>query len=41
MGPKTISALRDYQKSENLTTTGRFDGDTRAKLGVPVSNEKR
>lgn len=40
MGPKTISALRDYQKSENLTTTGRFDGDTRAKLGVPVSTQK-
>ena len=41
MGPKTTSALRDYQKSENLTTTGRLDGDTRAKLGVPVSTEKR
>ena len=41
MGPKTSSALRAYQKSENLTTTGRLDGDTRAKLGVPVSIEKR
>ena len=39
MGPKTRSALRAYQKSENLTTTGRLDGDTRAKLGVPVSIE--
>jgi osmotically-inducible protein OsmY len=41
MGPKTSSALRDYQKSENLTSTGKLDGDTRAKLGVPVSTEKR
>jgi len=41
MGPKTVSALRDYQKSQNLTTTGRLDGDTSAKLGVPVSTEKR
>jgi peptidoglycan hydrolase-like protein with peptidoglycan-binding domain len=41
MGPKTSSALRAYQKSENLTTTGRLDGDTKAKLGVPVSIEKR
>jgi len=41
MGPKTSSALRDYQKSQNLTTTGRLDGDTSAKLGVPVSTEKR
>jgi hyperosmotically inducible protein len=41
MGPKTSSALRAYQKSENLTMTGRLDGDTRAKLGVPVSIEKR
>ena len=41
MGPKTSSALREYQKSENLTTTGTLDGDTKAKLGVPVSTEKR
>jgi len=41
VGPKTSSALRAYQKSENLTTTGRLDGDTKAKLGVPVSIEKR
>jgi len=42
MGSRTVSALKDYQKSENLTTTGRMDRDTRAKLGVvPVNTEKR
>jgi hyperosmotically inducible protein len=42
MGSRTVSALKDYQKSENLTMTGRMDGDTSAKLGVvPVSTLKR
>jgi len=42
IGSRTVSALKEYQKSENLTVTGRMDRDTRAKLGVvAVSNEKR
>jgi peptidoglycan hydrolase-like protein with peptidoglycan-binding domain len=41
MGPKTTEALKAYQKSENLPTTGTMDGDTRAKLGVKVSTEGR
>lgn len=34
LGPRTTSALKEYQKSENLTTTGKMDRDTAAKLGV-------
>jgi hyperosmotically inducible periplasmic protein len=34
MGPGTASALRDYQKSENIAITGRMDADTAAKLGM-------
>jgi hyperosmotically inducible protein len=41
MGPRTAAALVAYQKSEKLQTTGRIDGDTRAKLGVKVSTEGR
>ena len=41
MGPKTTEALKAYQKSENLPTTGTMDGDTGAKLGVKVSTEGR
>ena len=37
MGPRTTTALKAYQKSENLPTTGTMDGDTGAKLGVKVS----
>jgi hyperosmotically inducible protein len=37
MGPRTTTALKAYQKSENLPTTGTMDGDTSAKLGVKVS----
>jgi hyperosmotically inducible periplasmic protein len=40
MGPRTASALKEYQKSENLTMSGRLDGDTGRKLGVKVSTEK-
>jgi len=32
MGLKTVSALKDYQKSENLAMTGRMDRATTAKL---------
>jgi len=42
MGPRTSSALKEYQKAENLKMTGRIDRDTAAKLGVmQVKNEKR
>lgn len=34
MGPKTKSALRDFQKKEGIQTTGRLDQDTMSKLGV-------
>lgn len=41
MGPKTSAALKAYQKSENLPTTGTMDGETGAKLGVKVSTQGR
>jgi osmotically-inducible protein OsmY len=34
MGPRTVSALKEYQRSEHLTITGKMDDDTAAKLGV-------
>jgi peptidoglycan hydrolase-like protein with peptidoglycan-binding domain len=34
MGPKTQSALRDYQQKQGLKATGRLDAETQAKLGV-------
>ena len=34
MGPKTQSAVRDFQSKEGLKATGRLDSETRAKLGV-------
>jgi len=38
MGSRTIAALKEYQKSENLTVTGELDVDTAAKLATkPVS----
>ena len=36
MGPRTASALKEYQKAENLQTTGQMDSDTAAKLGVKL-----
>jgi len=42
MGLRTVSALKDYQKSENLTMSGRMDRDTAAKLGAKAAgSEKR
>jgi hyperosmotically inducible periplasmic protein len=41
MGPRTASALKAYQKSEKLPTTGTMDRDTGVKLGVKVSTEGR
>ena len=37
MGPQTQEALRAYQRSENLTETGRLDQQTSEKLGVGAS----
>jgi osmotically-inducible protein OsmY len=34
MGPRTTSALKAYQKSENLTVTGQLGVDTAAKLAT-------
>lgn len=34
MGPRTAAALRDYQKAEKLSATGRMDEQTMASLGV-------
>jgi osmotically-inducible protein OsmY len=34
LGPRTTSALKEYQKSEKLTVTGKMDHDTAAKLGM-------
>ena len=34
MGPKTRSALRDFQKKEGIKDTGQLDQDTMSKLGV-------
>jgi len=36
-GPRTRAALREYQKKEGLTATGRWDDATRAKLGVTTT----
>jgi hyperosmotically inducible periplasmic protein len=42
MGLRTVSALKDYQKSEHLAMTGRMDRDTAAKLGAKAAgSEKR
>jgi peptidoglycan hydrolase-like protein with peptidoglycan-binding domain len=34
MGPKTRSALKDFQKKEGLSDSGRLDHETLARLGV-------
>jgi peptidoglycan hydrolase-like protein with peptidoglycan-binding domain len=34
MGPKTMAALRAYQKDQKLAETGRLDDQTREKLGL-------
>jgi peptidoglycan hydrolase-like protein with peptidoglycan-binding domain len=38
MGPKTRQALKDFQKAQGLSDTGRLDAETRAKLGVAASS---
>jgi peptidoglycan hydrolase-like protein with peptidoglycan-binding domain len=40
MGPHTASAVRDYQKAENLKVTGRLDSETKSHLtGGQASSE--
>jgi len=34
MGPKTMAALKAFQKDQKLTESGRLDDQTRDKLGV-------
>jgi hypothetical protein len=34
MGPRTSSALREFQQAEGLRATGRLDAETRSKLGI-------
>ena len=36
MGPKTMAALKAFQKDQKLTESGRLDDQTREKLGVPA-----
>lgn len=40
MGLRTVSALKDYQKSENLAMTGRMDRNTSARLGTATSGSE-
>ena len=40
-GLKTVSALKGYQKSENVTMTGKLDPDTAAKLGMNGTSDKK
>lgn len=40
-GPQTVSALKRYQKSENVTMTGKLDPDTAVKLGVNGPSPKK
>jgi peptidoglycan hydrolase-like protein with peptidoglycan-binding domain len=37
MGPKTQSALREFQSKEGLKASGRLDAETMAKLGVEAT----
>jgi murein L,D-transpeptidase YcbB/YkuD len=40
MGPRTKSALMDFQRKEGMTPTGRWDEQTMDKLGVRTSAAK-
>lgn len=41
MGPRTASALRDYQKTENLRVTGQLDAETVSSLKAPAKRQAR
>jgi len=38
LGPKTRTALKDFQKKEGIKDTGRLDQETMAKLGVDAKS---
>jgi peptidoglycan hydrolase-like protein with peptidoglycan-binding domain len=38
MGPRTQQALRDFQKDQNITASGRLDDQTRQKLGLAAGS---
>jgi peptidoglycan hydrolase-like protein with peptidoglycan-binding domain len=40
MGPRTRTALKDYQKAEGLKVNGRLDNETRGRLGMPMHTSK-
>ena len=40
MGPRTKTALLDFQRKEGLKPTGRLDNDTVARLGVSTAKAK-
>lgn len=37
LGPRTIAALRDFQKKEGLKVNGRLDSETKARLSAAAS----
>jgi len=39
IGPRTRAGIREYQKSESLPVTGRFDVATAGRLGVAPESE--
>lgn len=39
MGSQTRSAIRQFQKAENIPVTGRLDSETAAKLGVQAGSK--
>lgn len=41
MGPRTASALREYQKTENLRVTGQLDAETVSSLKAPAKRQAR
>ena len=40
-GPRTVSALKAYQKAQGLEATGRLDDATRARLGEPARSDSK
>jgi osmotically-inducible protein OsmY len=41
MGPRTASALREYQRTENLRVTGQMDAETVSSLKAPAKRQAR
>jgi peptidoglycan hydrolase-like protein with peptidoglycan-binding domain len=38
-GPMTMSAIRNYQRDNNLAVNGRLDSQTRSKLGISATGQ--